>query len=330
MPALAWILLAVGIVALLLFDLKGHRHEGAQPTLKAAAWWSAGWTALGLAFTGVIAAISDRSEAPGEYLQGFLIEKSLSLDNLFVFAVLLAYFSVPVASQRRVLIWGIFGAIVLRTIFILLGAAALDAFDATIYIFGAFLVITAIRLAMQGEDHDVDVDNTLAMRTLRRIIPVGEYDGAKFFSKAKDTGQRIATPLLACLVMVAAFDVLFAVDSVPAIFAISRDTYVVFAANAFSLLGMTSLYFLLKGMMDRFHYLNIGLAVILGFVGVKMLLTDVWHMPSWLSFVVIVVTLAVAVGASLARPREEHGTDADATGETPAPGAEDVQLAETR
>jgi tellurite resistance protein TerC len=322
MPALAWILLAVGVLALLLFDLKGHRHEGAQPTLRSAAWWSAGWTALGLAFTGVLVVISDRDAAAGEYLQGFLIEKSLSLDNLFVFAVLLGYFSVPIASQRRVLIWGIAGAIVLRAIFILVGAAALDAFHATIYVFGAFLVLTAIKLARQGDDHDVDVEHTLAMRTLKRVIPVGAYDGDSFFTKAKDTGQRIATPLFACLVMVAAFDVLFAVDSVPAIFAISRDTYVVFAANAFSLLGMTSLYFLLKGMMDRFHFLNLGLAVILAFVGVKMLLTDVWHMPSWLSFAVIIGTLAVAVAASLARPRETHGLAATAD-EAPGPRSDD-------
>jgi tellurite resistance protein TerC len=298
MSAAAWVLLAAAVAALLLIDLKAIGRGGSVPTLRTAALWSAAWTALGLAFTAVLAAIS-RGDAAGEYLTGFLIEKSLSLDNLFVFAVLLAYFQVPSASQRRVLIWGIAGAIILRAIFILAGAAALDAFHATIYVFGAFLVLTAIKLARQS-DEEVDVEHTLAMRTLRRFMRIGSYDGERFFSK--DGGRRIATPLLACLVMVAAFDVLFAVDSVPAIFAVTRDTYVVFAANAFSLLGMTSLYFLLRGMMDRFHFLNIGLAVILGFVGTKMLLTDVWHMPSWVSLAVIVGCLGAAIGASLLRP----------------------------
>ena len=294
MSAIGWILLAAAIAALLLFDLKSVGRDASEPSLRTAALWSAAWTALGLAFTAVLLLISD-GEAAGEYVTGFLIEKSLSLDNLFVFAVLLAYFGVPAASQRRVLIWGIAGAIVLRTIFILAGAAALDAFHATIYVFGAFLVLTAIKLARQSDEH-VDVEQTFAMRALRRVTAIGGYDGERFFSRVD--GKRVATPLLACLVMIAAFDVLFAVDSVPAIFAVSRDTYVVFAANAFSLLGMTSLYFLLRGMMDRFRFLNLGLAFILAFVGAKMLLSDVWHMPAWVSLAVIVGSLAAAVAAS--------------------------------
>jgi len=306
MSAAAWILLAAAVAALLLFDLKAVGRGVSATNLRTAALWSAAWTALGLAFTAVLAVISS-GEAAGQYLTGFLIEKSLSLDNLFVFAVLLAYFRVPPASQRRVLIWGIAGAIILRTIFILAGAAALDAFHATIYIFGAFLVLTAIKLARQS-DEPVDVEHTFAMRALRRVTPIGDYDGERFFSSVG--GRRIATPLLACLAMVAAFDVLFAVDSVPAIFAVTRDTYVVFAANAFSLLGMTSLYFLLRGMMDRFHFLNVGLAMILGFVGAKMLLTDVWHMPSWVSLAVIVGCLAAAIGASLLRPSPAGQPDA--------------------
>jgi len=299
MPAAAWILLVAAVAALLLFDLKAVGRREAEPSLRSAASWSAGWMVLGLAFTGVLAAVAPDTDAAGEYLTGFLIEKSLSLDNLFVFAVLLAYFGVPAASQRRVLVWGIAGAIVLRAIFILVGAAALDAFHATIYVFGAFLVLTAVRLARQSDD-EIDVEQTLAMRALRRLTPIGDYDGDRFVTRIR--GRRAATPLLACLVLVAAFDVLFAVDSVPAIFAVSRDTYVVFAANAFSLLGMTSLYFLLRGMMDRFHFLNLGLAAILAFVGAKMLLTDVWHMPSWVSLAVIVGCLAAAVGASMLRP----------------------------
>jgi tellurite resistance protein TerC len=298
MSTLAWILLVVAVAALLLFDLKAVGRGQPAPSLRTAALWSAAWTVLAISFTGVLAAVGGGDRA-GEYLTGFLIEKSLSLDNLFVFAVLLAYFGVPNESQRRVLVWGIAGAIVLRAIFVLLGAAALDAFHATIYVFGAFLVLTAINLARQGGE-EIDVEHSRMMRLLRRFVPMGSYDGERFITRAG--GRRVATPLLACLLMVAAFDVLFAVDSVPAIFAVSRDTFVVFAANAFSLLGMTSLYFLLRGMMDRFHYLSYGLAAILAFVGVKMLLTDVWHMPTWLSLAAIVGCLAAAVGASLLRP----------------------------
>ena len=300
MSVLAWILLVVGVAALLLFDLKAVGRGQAAPSLRTAALWSAGWTALALAFTGVLAALAGGDRA-GEYLTGFLIEKSLSLDNLFVFAVLLAYFGVPAASQRRVLVWGIAGAIVLRAIFVFAGAAALDAFHATIYVFGGLLVLTAINLARQGAD-EVDIEQTRMMRLLRRTVPMGDYDGERFL--AHEGGRRVATPLLACLLMIAAFDVLFAVDSVPAIFAVSRDTFVVFAANAFSLLGMTSLYFVLRGMLDRFRFLNYGLAAILAFVGAKMLLSDVWHMPTWVSLAVIVGCLGAAIGASLARPAE--------------------------
>jgi tellurite resistance protein TerC len=298
MSTLAWVLLVVAVASLLLFDLKAVGRGRPAPSLRTAALWSAAWTVLGVAFTAVLAAFADGDRA-GEYLTGLLIEKSLSLDNLFVFAVLLAYFGVPAASQRRVLVWGIAGAIVLRAVFVLLGAAALDAFHATIYVFGGFLVLTAINLVRHGDD-EVDVEHTRIMRVLRRLIPIGSYDGERFLTREGD--RRVATPLLACLLMVGAFDVLFAVDSVPAIFAVSRDTFVVFAANAFSLLGMTSLYFLLRGMMDRFRYLNYGLGAILAFVGVKMLLSDVWHMPTWLSLAIIVGCLAAAVAASLLRP----------------------------
>jgi tellurite resistance protein TerC len=295
LSVLAWVLLVAAVAALLLFDLKLVGRGQPAPSLKTAALWSAAWTALAVAFTGVLAAFAD-GDAAGEYLSGFLIEKSLSLDNLFVFAVLFAYFGVPADSQRRVLVWGIAGAIVLRAVFILVGAAALDAFHATIYVFGAFLLLTAVNLARHGTE-EIDVEHTRIMRLLRRFVPLGAYDGERFVTR--EGGRRVATPLLACLLMVAAFDVLFAVDSVPAIFAVSRDTFVVFAANAFSLLGMTSLFFLLRGMMDRFHYLSYGLAAILAFVGVKMLLSDLWHMPTWVSLAVIVGCLAAAIGASL-------------------------------
>jgi tellurite resistance protein TerC len=303
MPLSVWIAFAAVIITLLVVDLKVVGRRSDTPSLKSSAAWSAFWTALALAFTAVLAVFGTGQQAT-EYLTGFLIEKSLSLDNLFVFAMLLAYFQVPAGSQRRVLIWGIAGAIVLRAIFIFAGAAALEAFHFTIYVFGAFLILTAVKMARHSEVSGPDIEQTLVMKTVRRFFPIAGYDGEKFFTRLD--GRRAATPLLAALVMVAAFDVLFAVDSVPAIFAVSRDTFVVFAANAFSLLGMASLYFLLAGMLDRFCYLSHGLAAILAFVGTKMLISDLWHPPHWLSLTVIIGILAAAVAASALWPKPAH------------------------
>ena len=325
---LPWIALGAFVVAALLLDLRGHGGKP-MPT-RIALRWSLLWTGIGAGFALVLLAIDD-STAASEYLAGFLIEKSLSLDNLFVFAVLFAFFKVPDDQRVRVLLYGVAGAIVLRTIFILAGAAALDAFHATTYVLGALLAFTAIKIARQG-DEEMDPDHTLAMRTLRRVVPLStEYDGERLFTH--DGAKRLATPLLAALVMVAAFDVMFAIDSIPAIFAITRDTYVVFAANAFSLLGMVSLYFLLEGMLDRFRYLNVGLALILGFVAAKLLLVDVWHPPIGLSLAAVVLALAGAALASvIAERREERGDDdGDAPGGgptgTPAAGADDQMRA---
>jgi tellurite resistance protein TerC len=298
-----WIALSAFVIIALALDLRGH---GGRPMpTRTALLWSVLWTGIGVAFALVVLAIDDGAAA-GEYLAGYLIEKSLSLDNLFVFAVLFAFFKVPSDQRVRVLLWGIAGAIVLRTIFILLGAAALDAFSATTYVLGALLLFTAVKIAGQT-DEEIDPDHTLAMRALRRFAPLSsEYDGDRLLTRSA-TGKRLATPLLAALTMVAAFDLMFAIDSIPAIFAITRDTFVVFAANAFSLLGMVSLYFLLDGMLDRFRYLNLGLAAILGFVAAKLLLADVWHPSIGLSLAVVVAALALAALASaIAERREER------------------------
>ncbi len=201
------------------------------------------------------------------------------------------------------LVWGIAGAIVLRTIFILVGAAALDAFHATTYVLGALLLLTAIRIARSGGE-EMDPDRTLIMRWLRKLLPLSrEFDGDKLFTL--ENGKRLATPLFAALALVAAFDVMFAIDSIPAIFAITRDTYIVFAANAFSLLGMVSLYFLLDGLLDRFRYLHYGLAVILAFVAAKLLLVDVWHPSNGISLIVIALALSGAALASWIVERRE-------------------------
>ena len=292
---LAWIALAAFVAVALMLDLRGH---GGRPmSTRSALGWSLSWTALGVAFALVVLAIEDGAAA-SEYLAGFLIEKSLSLDNLFVFAILFGFFKVPARLRLKVLIYGIAGAVVLRTAFILVGAAALDAFHATTYALGAVLLATAVRIARQT-DEEIDPDRTLAMRALRWIVPLSDgYDGERLLTRTA-VGKRVATPLLAVFIVIASTDILFAVDSIPAIFAVTSEPFVVFAANAFAMLGLRALYFLLVGLMDRFVYLTQGLSVILAFIGVKMLLIDVWHVPIWLSLAVVVLTLAAAAALSM-------------------------------
>jgi tellurite resistance protein TerC len=297
---LPWIALSSFVVLALVVDLRAH--GAGTPSTRSALVWSLIWTAIGIAFAGLVALFDSGAHA-SEYLAGFLIEKSLSLDNLFVFAVLFSFFGVPAAQRNRVLLYGVAGAIVLRTGFILVGAAALDAFHATTYVLGALLAFTAVRIARQGDEH-VDPEKTVAMRVLRRIVPLSpDYDGSRLLTRVG--GKRLATPLLAALLMVAAFDVMFAIDSIPAIFAITRETFVVFAANAFSLLGLVSLYFVLEGMLDRFRYLNLGLAAILAFVAAKLVLVDVWHPPIVLSLAVVLGALVAAALASVVADRRE-------------------------
>jgi tellurite resistance protein TerC len=295
-----WLLFGAAVVAMLAVDLVvAGRSAGRVPSMRAAAWWSVGWTVVALAFTAVMLAWRG-GEAASEYLTGFVLERSLSLDNLFVFAMLFSYLAVPALAQRKVLFYGIVGAIVLRLIFILAGGALLDAVHWSIYLFGALLIATGVRMALHG-DEEIHPDRNPVLRLLRRTVPsTPDYHGDRVVVHLG--GRRVATPLLAALVLVATFDVVFAVDSIPAIFAVTRDTFTVFAANAFSLLGLASLYFLLEGMRDRFRHLNKGLAVVLVFIGVKMLITDLWHVPTELSLAVIVVALTASV---LASPKDE-------------------------
>jgi predicted tellurium resistance membrane protein TerC len=281
---LPWIALTAFVAAALALDL--YLARGGTPSLRSALAWSAAWLALGVAFAAVLLAL-DGGRAASEYLAGFLVEKSLSLDNLFVFAVLFGYFAVPAEERHRVLVYGVAGAIVLRALFIVAGVTALEAFHPTTYVLGALLAFTAWKIARGGAGQEMDPERTLAMRALRRL------------------GPRAITPVGAAMVMVAAFDVMFAIDSIPAVLAITRDTFVVFAANAFSLLGMVSLFFLLDGLLDRFRYLNIGLAAILGYVAVKLLLADVWHPPIAVSLAVVVGVLAAAALASVAADRRQ-------------------------
>ncbi len=237
-------------------------------------------------------------DAGGEYLAGYLIERSLSIDNIFVFALIFGYFAVPMDKQGPLLSLGIVMALVLRAGFIVAGAALLDAFHFTIYLFGALLVVTGIRLALH-KDQEVHPDRNPVVRLMRKVWPG-------------------ATVMAAVVVTLATTDIIFAIDSIPAIFAVTDDTFIVFAANAFALLGLRSLYFLLAGMMDRFAYLSIGLALVLVWVGAKMLLTDIWKIPIWLSLLVIVGILAAAIGLSLIRTRPGGGKGVGAPRGEPA------------
>jgi tellurite resistance protein TerC len=305
---LPWFALSAFVVVALLIDF---RLQPDRPSMRTALVWSIVWTLIGVSFAAVLVVTGDRA-ASGEYLAGFLIEKSLSLDNLFVFAVLFSFFAVPAEQRHRVLVFGVALAIVLRGIFIVIGAAALEAFAFVTYGLGALLLYTAIKIA-RHKSEDVDPDKTLVMRVMRRVLPMSSrYDEGRLVTREK--GHRVTTPLFAAFVMVAAFDVMFAVDSIPAIFAVTTDTFVVFAANAFSLLGMVSLFFLLDGMLDRFRYLNLGLAAILGYVSLKLLFADVWHPPIPLTLAVIIVSLGSAMAASwLAERRERVAAEAGAS-----------------
>jgi tellurite resistance protein TerC len=291
-----WVAFCAFIVGLLALDLLVFHRKPHALSLREAAAWSVVWVSLGLAFTGVIW-LWQGGTAAGEYLAGYLIEESLSVDNLFVFALIFAYFGVPAAYQHRVLFWGIFGAIVFRAVFIVAGVALLDAFHWIIYVFGAFLVLTGIRMA-RHQDEEVHPERNPALRLLGRLLPITPaYHGASLL--VRQDGRLWATPLLAVLVVVETTDVIFAVDSIPAVFAVTRDPFLAFSSNAFAILGLRALYFLLAGMLGRFVYLKVGLGALLVFVGGKMLLSDVYHLPIWASLLVIAAILTTAVLASL-------------------------------
>ena len=293
----------LGVIAFfLLLDLFVFHREAHVVSMREAATWSAIWVAMGLAFGGLIW-LWFGPTAAGEYLAGYLIEKSLSVDNVFVFALIFSYFAVPAAYQHRVLFWGVVGAILMRAAFIAAGAALLEAFHWIIYVFGALLVVTGVRMATRRHE-EVHPERNPILRLVRRLIPMlPEYRGQKFF--IREGGRLWATPLLAVLIAVETTDVIFAIDSIPAIFAVTREPFLVFTSNAFAILGLRALYFLLAGMMHRFVYLKYGLAGILVFVGAKMLLSDIYKVPIWISLAVISVLVGVSVVASLRATRKE-------------------------
>ena len=306
-PLWAWAAVLAVILAMLAVDLLAHR-EAHVVSVKEAALWSAVWVSLGLAFGGVIW-WAYGSQAGGEYYAGYLIEKSLAVDNVFVFALIFTYFAVPRAYQHRVLFYGVLGALVFRAIFIAGGAVIIENVAWVLYLFGAFLVFTGWKMYRHRDD-ELDPSRNPVLRLVRRWVPsTDEYDGQRFW--VRRAGRWVATPLFAVLVLVETTDIIFAVDSIPAIFAVTQEPFLVFTSNAFAILGLRAMYFLLADLIHRFVYLKAGLAAILVFVGVKMLLLDVYKVPIWLSLAVIAACLSIAVVASLRATRERPSTSED-------------------
>ncbi len=315
-----WHWLAFGalvVVVLLVLDLVVFHRRIHTPTLRESALWSVFWVGLALIFNVFVwwwgFQTHGDSEAGLKFLTGFLVEKSLSMDNLFVFAVIFRYFRVELKYQYRVLFWGVLGAIILRLAFILAGVGLIHLFEWTLVVFGVFLVYTGVRLGMsQGEE--VHAENNFLLRTARRWLPVTPgFHEQHFF--VRENGRLLITPLLLVLLVVESSDVLFAVDSVPAILGITKDAFIVFTSNIFAILGLRALYFLLAGVIDRFRYLHYGLAAVLVFIGLKMcaeFAADHWvsesaHLiPAWMSLIVIASILIVSIVASIVATRREN------------------------
>jgi tellurite resistance protein TerC len=313
-PLWAWFGLVAFILVMLAVDLLAHRKAHVIE-FKEAAWWSALWVGLSLAFA-VLVGVTLGTNAGVEFTTAWLLEKSLSVDNLFVFALIFGYFKVPREYQHRVLFYGVFGALLFRAVFLGLGVAIVNQFTAILFVFAAILLYSAFKL-LKDEDDSYDPGSSVAIRLLRKVIPVqDEYAGNAFF--VKQVGKRVATPLLAVFVAIEAADLVFAVDSVPAVLAVSNDPFIVYSSNAFAILGLRALFFLLAGLLARFHYLPKGLAIILGFIGVKLILqashkvisSSIPEIPSLASLAVILVVLAASVGLSLRRKPEPELVDA--------------------
>jgi tellurite resistance protein TerC len=314
-PLWAWLGFGAVVVIMLAIDLLAHR--GAHVIgFKEAAWWSALWVGLSLVFA-VVVAIGLGGNAGVEFTTAWLLEKSLSVDNLFVFALIFGYFKVPREYQHRVLFFGVIGALVFRGIFLAAGVAVVNQFTAILFVFAAVLLYSAYKL-MKDEEDSYDPGSSVALRIMRKFIPVrDEYAGTKFL--VKEAGKRVATPLLAVVVAIEAADLIFAVDSVPAVLAVSDDAFIVYSSNAFAILGLRALYFLLSGLLEKFHYLGKGLSIILAFIGVKLIMqashkvisTSVPEIPSLASLGVIIVVLAGSIVLSIKRPLPP-GEDDDA------------------
>ena len=321
-PFWAWALTITAIVGMLLFDFVGHVRKPHAPTLRESAIWSAAYVGIAIVF-GLLILWFYGADYGGQYFAGYVTEKSLSVDNLFVFVLIMASFGVPRELQQKVLLFGITFALVLRTVFIAVGAAAIENFSWVFYLFGAILIYTAwVQARSGGHSGDEDYKENAVLRFTRKVLPTtDEYHSDRM--TVRIDGRRFITPLAVALIAIGTADVIFAVDSIPAIFGLTQETFLVFAANAFSLLGLRQLFFLIDGLLDRLVYLAYGLAVILGFIGAKLVIhamhtnelpfvnggehvTVVPEIPTLLSLAVILVTLVVTTIASLARNRRDR------------------------
>lgn len=295
-----WVGFNLFVLAMLALDLGVFHRKAHTVSIKEALVWSIVWITLAMIFNVGLYFFSGIEPAL-QFFTGYLIEKSLSVDNIFVFVLLFTSFQVPTAYQHRVLFWGVLGALVMRGILIGLGAVLLETFHWIIYLFGAFLIIAGLRMVFHREA-EVHPEQNPLLRFIRRIIPVtDDYEGNRFI--VRRAGSILVTPLLLVLLTIEITDLIFALDSIPAIFAVTQDPFIVYTSNVFAILGLRSLYFVFAGVMGKFYYLKIGLAVILSFVGVKMVLSDLYHIPTELALVVIVVVLAAAIVASIVRAR---------------------------
>ena len=318
-PLWLWIFFVCAVLVALFVDFVVLRKQGAHAvSVKEALNWSIVWVLLSFAFNGLFwwAVYQDHGMAQAntksmEFLTGYLIEKSLAVDNIFVFLMIFTYFAVPPEFQKRVLMIGIIGAIVLRTVMILVGSWLIAQFHWVLYLFGAFLVLTGIKM-WWAAGQEPDLESNPALKLLRRLMPVSKhFDGEKFFTL--QNGKRIATPLLMVVALVGVTDVIFAVDSIPAIFAITTDPFIVLTSNIFAILGLRAMYFLLAAVAAKFHLLSYGLSVILVFIGTKMLLIDVYKIPVLVSLGVVVAVLAITMVLSVkTAPRLPEKADAKA------------------
>lgn len=294
-----WIGFTVFVLALLALDLGVFHRKAHEVSMKEALTWSVVWISLALLFNaGVYSWFGP--ERGLEFLAGFLIEKALAVDNIFVFVVLFSYFAVPATLQHKVLFWGIIGALIMRAIFIVLGGVLLQQFHWIMYVFGAFLILTGIKLLFQKDSEIHPERNPLFLLFMRFVPTLPTYHGASFF--VRQSGRWYATPLFVVLVSVEVTDLVFAIDSIPAIFAVTSDPFIVYTSNIFAILGLRSLYFLLAGIIHQFHYLKTGLAFVLAFVGVKMMIVDIYKVPIGLSLSVIALLIGGAILASLLWP----------------------------
>ncbi len=296
----SWLVFGLVIMVMLALDLGVFHRKIHVVTVKEALLWSLAWILLALLFNLGICFVQGPQKALN-FLTGYLVEKSLSLDNIFVFLLIFSYFRIPAVYQHAVLFWGILGALIIRAIFIVLGLNLISHFEWIIYLFGIFLVVTGIKLAFE-KDKEIHPERNLVLKLFKRFIPVThEYGDGKFLLKQK--GQNFATPLLIALLVVETTDVIFAVDSIPAVLAITVDPFIVYTSNIFAILGLRSLYFALAGMMEMFYYLHYGLSLILVFIGTKMLLTDLYPISTKITLAIISMVLIVSVGTSMIRLR---------------------------